>query len=119
MGKALGGEPRVGEGDVQGRALAQAPGAFGAPGAPGGQLGFDASAAQFPIADSAAFPLLPLEAPELAADPLVQVRQDARCFAEAEVAAPPTQVAPQVLDHPLHADAPIPPRQLPDPLLEA
>ena len=51
-------------------------------------------------------------------DPLLKHAQDRQGLAVAEAAEPTDQVGPEILDHLRKADAPCPPRQLPDPLLE-
>src|SRR6266699_6956989 len=52
---------------------------------------------------AAGFPLPPESASNAPPDPRVEVFQHPRCFAEAEVSAPASQIAGQFVDHLLHA----------------
>src|ERR1700736_1866799 len=57
------------------------------------------------------------DATQAPSDPAVQRRQLVR-LAEAEVGGPSPQVWDQLADHPFQADAPVPPRQLANPIFE-
>src|ERR1017187_10294540 len=63
-----------------------------AAGAPRRQVPADAAASQFGKAGRPAFPLLPDDGPMPSSDPLVEVAQLRRGFAESEVAAPSDEI---------------------------
>src|SRR5687767_9048892 len=89
--------------------------------APGGlcrQVDFHAASAQFREAGAPTFPLLPGDSAQPSPDPRIQTLQHRRGFAEAEVAAPSSEIARQVFDDPCEACALAAPRQLADLRLE-
>src|SRR5216684_2283248 len=113
------GEEGLREGNVERGAVAQPPGAVGAAGGSCRQLPADAAASQPFVACASAFPLLPGDGTQPSPDPLVELAQHRRGFAEAEVAAPSDQITRQLLGDLREALSARAPRQLPDPCFEA
>src|ERR1700720_1130495 len=91
------GEEGVREGNVERGAVAQPPRAMWAAGGLRRQFPADAAASQLLVACAPAFPLLPGGGAQPAPDPLVELAQHRRGFAEAEVAAPSDEIARQLL----------------------
>src|SRR5664280_3527041 len=78
----------------------------------------DAAASQFGKAGRPAFPLLPDDGAMPSSDPLVEVAQLRRGFAESEVAAPSDKIDRQLFDDLREAPASITTRQFPHPASE-
>src|ERR1039458_2118493 len=89
-----------------------------AAGAPRRQVPADAAASQFGKAGRPAFPLLPDDGPMPSSDPLVEVAQLRRGFAESEVAAPSDEIDRQLSDDLREALASITACQFPHPASE-
>src|SRR5712691_4962389 len=92
-----GGEEGFGQGNVERGARAEPPRAMWAAGGSCRQLPADAAASQLLVACASAFPLLPGDGTQPSPDPLVELAQHRRGFAEAEVAAPSDQITRQLL----------------------
>src|SRR5216684_1124245 len=114
-----GGEEGFGQSNVERGARAEPPGAMGAAGRVGGQLPTDAEASQPFVACASALPLLPGDGAQPSPDPVVEVAQHRRSFAEAKVGAPSDEIARQLLGDLREALAARAPRELPDLCLEA
>src|SRR5713226_795826 len=114
-----GGEEGFGQSNVERGARAEPPGAMGAAGSVGGQLPTDAEASQPFVACASALPLLPGDGAQPSPDPVVEVAQHRRSFAEAKVGAPSDEIARQLLGDLREALAARAPRELPDLCLEA
>src|SRR5713226_8409018 len=113
------GEEGLREGNVERGAVAQPPRAMWAAGGSCRQLPADAAASQLLVACASAFPLLPGDGTQPSPDPLVELAQHRRGFAEAEVAAPSYQITRQLLGDLREALSARAPRALPDPCFEA
>jgi hypothetical protein len=116
--KAERGQRLVGQGDIQGRAGRDPPGAVRAGRGLRREPTWHAPLEQLIEPVPAVTPLHPGDRSQPPPDPLLKHAQDRRGLAVAEVAEPTDQVDPEILDHLLKADATCPSRQLPDPLLE-
>src|SRR5437899_831464 len=84
----------------------------------GGEIVSNTSLAKLRKPSRAPLPLHPEHRPQSASEPLVKIVQHRGCLAEAEVAAPSTQVSSALLHSLLHADSSCPTRQFSNPLFE-
>ena len=97
-------EVSTGKGDVQRLGLTDAPGTVGAGGRNRRQLLVKPPSHQSPPTATENFPLLPDDAAEPPTYPRIQVPEFRRGLAEAEVAAPPSQVRRELFHHLLETD---------------
>src|SRR5215831_7025810 len=110
-------ETGIGEGAVQSFGEAQPPGSLWAKDGRTGRPFGDPEPTELTIALAARLPLDPRDATQAPPNPAVQ-RWQLVPLAEAKVTGPTPHERVQVGNHPLQTDAPVPPRQLTDPVFE-
>src|SRR5215831_5131416 len=110
-------ETGIGEGAVQSFGEAQPPGSLWAKDGRTGRPFGDPEPTELTIALAARLPLDPRDATQAPPNPAVQ-RWQLVPLAEAKVTGPAPHERVQVGNHPLQTDAPVPPRQLTDPVFE-
>src|SRR6267142_2343868 len=110
-------EASFGEGTMQSFREAQPPGTLGAENGRTGRPFGDLEPTELTIALTSRLPLDPGDATQAPSDPAIQ-RWQLAPLAETEVPGPTPHERVQVGDHLLQADAPMPPRQLANPVFE-
>src|SRR5215469_8289968 len=103
---------------MHGRGQSQPPGAVTAAGGPSRQVVIHAATAQLLVPLSSTLPLRPDDGAQPSPDPLVQMAQLRRQFAEPKVSPPPDQIGGEAFDNGIQRGPAAAPGQPPDPLLE-
>src|SRR5436190_3714524 len=112
------GEESIGQGEMQGRSESHPPGTVTATGTSGCHVVVNAATAQLLVPLASTLPLLPGDGAQPSPDPLVQIAQLRRQFAEPKLSSPADQIACEVFGVGVQRGPAVAPGQVTDPLLE-